>query len=167
MFKTHSSLRNFCVKGLFVLLIPMLLSGPAKADNCIGQFVDLEHFNGILGATVTITQQNGTVSYAKFASLLHNAGITGPAGNPIPARFTGRTIQLFNDRDQNQPFPVAQKDDLALEIRAGSDVVVTFTLLSWKNGKMGFTASCDGGLMHGYSNGAVYAISFQKGPLIQ
>ena len=61
---------------------------------------------------------------------------------------------------------MSKADKLAMEITAEGGATVTFTLLSWSNGKMGFVASCDGDLMYGYSNGAVYAISFQLSPPI-
>jgi hypothetical protein len=77
-----------------------------------------------------------------------------------------RAASLFNDRDQCQPFPVSKKDDLRIDIaKSGDDVRVIFTLITW-GGTMGFTASCNGGLMYGYAKGAAYAVSFQKSPPI-
>lgn len=161
------------VRNMFLVSMCLLLTlfGPhsvAKADDCTAQFASLEQSGESIAATITINQNNGTVSYAKFFNLIHHASITGPTGVPTGASFTDQSGQLFNDRDQTQPFPVSKSDKLGIVIaHKGNAVDVTYTLLSWNNGKMGFTATCDGGLMHGYANGAYYVISFQLSPPIQ
>jgi hypothetical protein len=145
----------------------LLMKSPVRAATCGNQFSDLATHRGIVQATVTISQSNGTVSYAHFLNLLFSPATARVGERPFPARLTGTSdAQLFNDRDSTQPFPVSKADKLAMEISSIGGATVTLRSLTW-NSTSGFVASCDGGLMYGYSNGAAYAISFQLSPPIQ
>ena len=143
-------------KVLMVTIAITLVATAIQASDCV------DHFNAVLAAqtgiaTVISLNNNGIASYS---TLSVNAVRSRP-----PARFaslSGQGNQLFNDRVRGaQPFDVAKADKLRMDItNVNGSVTITFTLLSWNNGKVSFSPSCDGALMHGCTadKGACYVV---------
>jgi hypothetical protein len=133
-------------------------SKPTKPGDCGTLMTELFNHHGSIDVTLVSMNVNGVASYSKMFQLQR----TGhreirPAGTVRTLR--GRGKQQFNDRVAGeQPFNLAQSDDLQVDFASHSGTPrVTFTLLSWNRGQIWFTPSCDGGLMHGWSdNGRTY-----------
>lgn len=151
--------------GILLFLCPSTIQAQ---DNCVQTWSDLEKFKkesgGNLELKVAATNVQGVVSYAHFDSLRYQKPI--PNTRPF-GKFFGTKKQFFNDRLNgiDQPFSVKSTDNLQVEIaRAGSGLLITFTLLSWNNGKITFEPSCKESLMYGYSkNGKTfYVLRFNK-----
>ena len=165
--------QNKLMTVFFGILLSLSATVIYGQDNCLQTWSELEKFKkesgGNLELKVAATNLKGVVSYAYFDALMYRKPI--PNVRPRPAIY-GNNKQYFNDRlsGNDQPFSVKSTDNLGIEIiRAGNGLSVTFTLLSWNNGKITFEPSCKEGLMYGYSeNGKTfYILHFNKIPPVQ
>jgi len=114
--------------------------------------------------TLVSMNVNGTASHSTMdVKLGWSSHALQASGVPADA-LVGTGKQLFNDRVANgaQPFDVAKPDDIQLQVT--NEPLVTFTLLTWNKGKISFTPTCDGGLLHGWSapGQTYYILQFTK-----
>lgn len=145
---------------LLILGLLLVATHQTYADDCAPMIREAFDNAGYVEATLIGMNSESTASYAKFdlgKTFSARVGLTSGAKKDL---FQGRGKQLFNDRG-GPPFQEAQSDELQLDVR--DNLRVTLTLLSWSKGRITFTPSCDGGLMHGWAlDGRTYFVLHLK-----
>jgi len=140
---------------LSILMVSMfaIVAPAVRAADCTDRLATLlSPQSESISATAVSLNANGLASYASFPIITKNVSRAAvAAGGGKPSTLSGRGNQVFSDRQRGaQGFAADKADDLKIDItRAGAQVMVTFTLLSWGNGRISFTPSCDGQIMHG------------------
>jgi len=114
-----------------------------SSSACVDKIAELQKLHREVIATVTTSNMNGTVSYARIPLTFADGDV---------AQLSGRGPQFFNDRYNlpGQPFSKDKVDNLEVQIAAGQDVILAFTLLTWNSGTITLKPQCIDNFMYAF-----------------
>ena len=154
------------LRALLLILVGCAVPALASAQDCAALVSDVTNYlqAGGLNRVDAIVTTNQTGRFFASVTLVSGLADQGDKLYSSGDQYFSDRAYLSNLTNLNAPFSPQRTDKLGLRIYKASPVKIELVLLSWNNGVMSATPSCDGTTMYGAFGGGdvAYTVTLKK-----